>query len=115
MIAVLLMVVAILAGSRVLAVLELPQAVPAWLLFAVGAHFVPFAKIFGSGRSARVRSLQGRGRLGRRHLARRRGRAVAFDGLRHELHEGRRCGGLAQHRLRQSGTGTHLSRAVPDR
>ena len=49
-IAVLLMVVGIFAGSRLLTVLELPQAVPAWVLFVVGAHFAPFAKLFGSNR-----------------------------------------------------------------
>jgi hypothetical protein len=50
-IAVLLMLVGIFAGSRVLtAVLDLPEAVPAWVLFVVGLHFVPFAKIFGSRR-----------------------------------------------------------------
>ncbi|KJK48626.1 hypothetical protein UK23_16595 [Lentzea aerocolonigenes] len=49
-IAVLLMVVAIFAGSRLLTVLDLPQAVPAWVLFVVGVHFVPFAKLFGSTR-----------------------------------------------------------------
>ncbi|MGW6929737.1 DUF7010 family protein [Lentzea sp. NPDC054927] len=49
-IAVLLMVVAIFAGSRLLTVLDLPQAVPAWVLFVVGAHFAPFAKLFGSTR-----------------------------------------------------------------
>ncbi len=49
-IAVLLMVVAIFAGSRLLTVLDLPQAVPAWVLFVVGAHFAPFAKLFGSNR-----------------------------------------------------------------
>ena len=49
-IAVLLMVVAIFAGSRLLTVLELPQVVPAWVLFVVGAHFAPFAKLFGSNR-----------------------------------------------------------------
>ncbi|MFI6099222.1 hypothetical protein ACIA8G_27025 [Lentzea sp. NPDC051213] len=48
--AVLLMVVAIFAGSRLLTVLDLPQAVPAWVLFVVGAHFAPFAKLFGSNR-----------------------------------------------------------------
>ncbi|MEU0878216.1 hypothetical protein ABZ345_06425 [Lentzea sp. NPDC005914] len=47
-IAVLLMVVGIFAGSRLLTVLELPQAIPAWVLFMVGLHFVPFVKIFGS-------------------------------------------------------------------
>lgn len=49
-IAVLLMVVGIFAGSRLLTVLDLPQAVPAWVLFVVGVHFVPFVKIFGSTR-----------------------------------------------------------------
>lgn len=49
-IAVLLMVVAIFAGSRLLTVLDLPQAVPAWVLFVVGLHFAPFAKLFGSSR-----------------------------------------------------------------
>ncbi|MFJ8959712.1 hypothetical protein ACIRG5_10000 [Lentzea sp. NPDC102401] len=49
-IAVLLMVVAIFAGSRLLTVLDLPQAVPVWVLFVVGAHFAPFAKLFGSNR-----------------------------------------------------------------
>jgi hypothetical protein len=50
-IAVLLMVVAIFAGSKVLsAVFELPEAIPAWVLFVVGLHFVPFAKLFGSNR-----------------------------------------------------------------
>lgn len=49
-IAVLLMVVGIFAGSRLMAVLELPQAVPAWVLFVVGLHFAPFAKLFGSTR-----------------------------------------------------------------
>lgn len=49
-IAVLLMVVGIFAGSRLLTVLELPQAVPAWVLFVVGVHFAPFAKLFGSTR-----------------------------------------------------------------
>lgn len=49
-IAVLLAVAAIFAGSRLLTVFELPQAVPAWVLFVVGAHFVPFAKLFGSNR-----------------------------------------------------------------
>ncbi|TWP45750.1 hypothetical protein FKR81_38640 [Lentzea tibetensis] len=49
-IAVLLMVVGIFAGSRLLTLLELPQAVPAWVLFVVGVHFAPFAKMFGSNR-----------------------------------------------------------------
>jgi hypothetical protein len=49
-IAVLLMVVGIFAGSRLLTVLDLPQVVPAWVLFVVGAHFVPFVKLFGSTR-----------------------------------------------------------------
>lgn len=49
-IAVLLMIVGIFAGSRLLTVLELPQAIPAWVLFVVGAHFVPFVKLFGSSR-----------------------------------------------------------------
>lgn len=50
-IAVLLMLAGIFAGSRVLsAVLELPEAVPAWVLFVVGLHFAPFAKLFGSRR-----------------------------------------------------------------
>ncbi|MEU3765310.1 hypothetical protein AB0E55_09655 [Amycolatopsis keratiniphila] len=50
-IAVLLMLVGIFAGSRVLsAVFEVPEAVPAWVLFVVGLHFLPFAKLFGSRR-----------------------------------------------------------------
>lgn len=49
-IAVLLMLVGIFAGSRLLASLDLPQATPAWVLFVVGAHFAPFAKLFGSNR-----------------------------------------------------------------
>jgi hypothetical protein len=50
-IAVLLMLVGIFAGARVLsAVFELPEAVPAWVLFVVGLHFLPFAKLFGSRR-----------------------------------------------------------------
>ncbi|QFU90985.1 hypothetical protein [Amycolatopsis sp. YIM 10] len=50
-IAVVVMVVAIFAGTRVLtAVLDLPQAGGTWVLFCVGAHFVPFAKLFGSTR-----------------------------------------------------------------
>jgi hypothetical protein len=49
-IAVLLMLVGIFAGSRLLASLDLPQATPAWVLFVVGAHFAPFAKLFGSDR-----------------------------------------------------------------
>ncbi|CAM3896359.1 DUF7010 domain-containing protein [Kibdelosporangium persicum] len=50
-IAVLVMLVAIFAGSRVLsAVLDKPEAVATWVLFVVGAHFVPFVKIFGSQR-----------------------------------------------------------------
>jgi hypothetical protein len=45
------MVVGIFAGSRVLsAVLEMPEAVPAWVLFVVGLHFLPFVKLFGSKR-----------------------------------------------------------------
>ncbi|WP_410600497.1 DUF7010 family protein [Amycolatopsis sp. lyj-90] len=50
-IAVLLMLVGIFAGARVLsAVFEAPEAVPAWVLFVVGLHFLPFAKLFGSRR-----------------------------------------------------------------
>ncbi|MFE5501457.1 DUF7010 family protein [Amycolatopsis japonica] len=50
-IAVLLMLVGIFAGARVFsAVFELPEAVPAWVLFVVGLHFLPFAKLFGSRR-----------------------------------------------------------------
>jgi hypothetical protein len=49
-IAVLLMVVGIFAGSRLLTLLALPQAIPAWVLFVVGAHFAPFAKLFGATR-----------------------------------------------------------------
>ncbi len=50
-IAVLLMLVGIFAGARVLStVFELPEAVPAWVLFVVGLHFLPFAKLFGSRR-----------------------------------------------------------------
>lgn len=49
-IAVLAMLVAIFAGSRLLATLGVPEATPAWVLFAVGAHFAPFAKLFGSAR-----------------------------------------------------------------
>ncbi len=50
-IAVLLMLVGIFAGSRVLsAVFEVPEAVPAWVLFVVGLHFLPFAKLFSSRR-----------------------------------------------------------------
>lgn len=50
-IAVLLMLVGIFAGARVLsAVFEVPEAVPAWVLFVVGLHFLPFAKLFGSRR-----------------------------------------------------------------
>ena len=49
-IAVLLMVVGIFAGSRLLTGLDLPQAVPAWVLFVVGLHFAPFVKLFGSSR-----------------------------------------------------------------
>ncbi|RSM86582.1 hypothetical protein DMH04_13100 [Kibdelosporangium aridum] len=50
-IAVLLMVVAIFAGSRVLtAVLDKPEASATWILFCVGVHFIPFTKIFGSTR-----------------------------------------------------------------
>ncbi|AIG73783.1 Conserved putative membrane protein [Amycolatopsis japonica] len=50
-IAVLLMLVGIFAGARVLsAVFDLPEAVPAWVLFVVGLHFLPFAKLFGSRR-----------------------------------------------------------------
>jgi len=50
-IAVLLMLVGIFAGARVLsAVFALPEAVPAWVLFVVGLHFLPFAKLFGSRR-----------------------------------------------------------------
>ncbi|MCP2165544.1 hypothetical protein [Goodfellowiella coeruleoviolacea] len=49
--AVLVMVVAIMAGARVLTgVFALPQAVPAWVLLVVGLHFVPFVGIFGSRR-----------------------------------------------------------------
>lgn len=48
---VLLMLVGIFAGARVLsAVFEVPEAVPAWVLFVVGLHFLPFAKLFGSRR-----------------------------------------------------------------
>lgn len=50
-IAVLLMVVAIFAGSRVLtAVLDKPEATATWILFCVGVHFIPFVQIFGSDR-----------------------------------------------------------------
>ncbi|MER5261715.1 hypothetical protein ABTZ99_06485 [Actinosynnema sp. NPDC002837] len=49
-IAVLLMLIGIFAGSRLLAHLDLAQATPAWVLFAVGAHFAPFAKLFGANR-----------------------------------------------------------------
>jgi hypothetical protein len=50
-IAVVLMIVAIFAGSRLLtAVFDLPEATATWVLFCVGAHFVPFAKLFGSSR-----------------------------------------------------------------
>lgn len=50
-IAVALMLVGIFAGARVLsAVFEIPEAVPAWVLFVVGLHFVPLAKLFGSRR-----------------------------------------------------------------
>lgn len=50
-IAVLLMLVGIFAGARVLTgVFELPEAVPAWVLFVVGLHFLPFAKLFGARR-----------------------------------------------------------------
>ncbi|MFC0110659.1 hypothetical protein [Kibdelosporangium aridum] len=50
-IAVLLMVVAIFAGSRVLTdVLDKPEATATWILFCVGVHFIPFTKIFGSAR-----------------------------------------------------------------
>ncbi|RSN47945.1 hypothetical protein DMC64_12035 [Amycolatopsis sp. WAC 04197] len=50
-IAVLLMLVGIFAGARVFsAVFELPEAVPAWVLFVVGLHFLPFAKLFDSRR-----------------------------------------------------------------
>ncbi|MCE7002927.1 hypothetical protein LWC34_08785 [Kibdelosporangium philippinense] len=50
-IAVLLMVVAIFAGSRVLTgLLGKPEAVATWILFCVGVHFIPFTKIFGSTR-----------------------------------------------------------------
>lgn len=49
-IAVLLMLVGIFGGSRLLASLDLAQATPAWVLFVVGAHFAPFAKLFGSNR-----------------------------------------------------------------
>ncbi|WP_410637113.1 hypothetical protein [Amycolatopsis sp. lyj-346] len=50
-IAVTVMVVAIFGGSRLLsAVLDLPEAVPAWILLAVGLHFIPFARLFGSNR-----------------------------------------------------------------
>jgi hypothetical protein len=50
-IAVVLMIVAIFAGSRVLsAVVELPEATATWVLFCIGAHFFPFAKLFGSNR-----------------------------------------------------------------
>lgn len=45
------MLVGIFAGARVLsAVFEVPEAVPAWVLFVVGLHFLPFAKLFGSRR-----------------------------------------------------------------
>ncbi|WP_141975594.1 hypothetical protein [Saccharothrix saharensis] len=49
-IAVLVMLVAIVAGSRLPATLDLAEATPAWVLVAVGAHFAPFAKLFGSAR-----------------------------------------------------------------
>ncbi|QFZ18204.1 hypothetical protein [Saccharothrix syringae] len=50
-IAVALMLVAIFAGSRVLSsVLDLPEAVPAWVLLVVGLHFLPFVRLFGSTR-----------------------------------------------------------------
>ncbi|QQQ79314.1 hypothetical protein IOD16_13335 [Saccharothrix sp. 6-C] len=49
-IAVLLMLVAIFGGARLLASLDLARATPAWVLFVVGAHFAPFAKLFGSNR-----------------------------------------------------------------
>ncbi|MFE6610293.1 hypothetical protein [Amycolatopsis sp. NPDC057786] len=50
-IAVVLMLVGIFAGARVLSALfEFPEAVPAWVLFVVGLHFLPFAKLFRSRR-----------------------------------------------------------------
>jgi hypothetical protein len=50
-IAVVLMVIAIFAGTRVLTgVLDVPEAGGTWVLFCVGAHFIPFAKLFGSNR-----------------------------------------------------------------
>jgi hypothetical protein len=39
------MVVAIVAGSEVLRYGGLPRAVPAWVLFVVGLHFVAFVRI----------------------------------------------------------------------
>ncbi|MBP2478389.1 uncharacterized membrane protein YhaH (DUF805 family) [Crossiella equi] len=50
-IAVLLMLVGIVGGARVLTgVFALPEAVPAWVLFVVGLHFLPFTRLFGSRR-----------------------------------------------------------------
>ncbi len=50
-IAVAVMVVAIFAGSRLfVAVYDFPEAVPAWILLAVGLHFIPFARFFDSNR-----------------------------------------------------------------
>ncbi|SEO55954.1 hypothetical protein SAMN04489732_101432 [Amycolatopsis saalfeldensis] len=48
---VVIMVAAIVAGSRVLdTVVDRPDAVPAWVLLCVGLHFLPFYRIFGSRR-----------------------------------------------------------------
>lgn len=45
-IAVVAMVVAIPVGAKVLTALDRPNAVPVWVVFAVGAHFLPFSRAF---------------------------------------------------------------------
>lgn len=45
--AVLAMVIAIVAGARVLNLLDRPNAVVPWVVLVVGAHFLPFAGAFG--------------------------------------------------------------------
>jgi hypothetical protein len=48
---VVVMVAAIVGGSRVLgSVVHRPAAVPAWVLLCVGLHFLPFYRIFGARR-----------------------------------------------------------------
>lgn len=47
-VAVAAMVVAIPAGSALLSGLDLSRLQPCWVVLAVGAHFVPFARVFGA-------------------------------------------------------------------